>query len=193
MSQDEVLERLRSAIANYQPTGLVDPEREQAKAKVRERALSLLDYRARSRHELRQRLLKAEYEPETVEEVLDDLQEAGLLDDAAFAQEWVSQRARRRGKSTRVLARELRDKGVGAAERREALDQISEAEEEATARAVARKKARGIRGVPEGRHERDKDVRRVLGALARRGFPEGMSLALAREAVEERYAELRAA
>lgn len=193
MSQDEVLERLRSAIANYQPTGLMDPEREKAKATVRERALSLLDYRARSRHELRQRLLKAEYEPETVEEVLDDLQEVGLLDDAVFAQEWVSQRARRRGKSTRVLARELRDKGVGTAERREALDQISEAEEEATARAVAKKKARGIRGVPEGRHERDKDVRRVLGALARRGFPEGMSLALAREAVEERYAELRAA
>ncbi|KQB86567.1 recombination regulator RecX [Corynebacterium lowii] len=186
-NQEETLERLRAAIANYQPQGFFDAEAEKAKAKVRERALGLLDHRARSRQELQQRLLKAEYDPALVTEVLDDLQGAGLLDDAAFAQEWVRQRSRRRGKSTRVLARELQEKGVAEQDRREALEQISHEDERATARAFAEKKARSIKAVPESYEERQKDLRRVVGVLARRGFSEGMSLALAREALDERY------
>ncbi|WPF65266.1 MULTISPECIES: recombination regulator RecX [unclassified Corynebacterium] len=189
-AKEEKLARLRNAIENYQPGGFFDEEEEQAKATVRESALSLLDYRARSRHELQGRLLDKEYDPAVVTAVLDDLQEAGLIDDAAFAQEWVRQRSRRRGKSTRVLAQELREKGVEAQDRQEALAQISQEEERATAWACACKKARSIKEVPADYPGKQKDLRRVVGVLARRGFPEGMSLALAREAVEERYREL---
>ncbi len=59
------------------------------KAKVRSRALGLLDQRSRSRKELYDRLVKAEFEPDVVEDVLDDLAHAGLVNDAAFAHEWV--------------------------------------------------------------------------------------------------------
>ncbi|MBC3185382.1 regulatory protein RecX [Corynebacterium sp. zg-331] len=190
LRREEKLERLRTALANYRPRGLIDEREEKDKAAVRESALGLLDYRARSRRELQRRLLDKDYDPALVTEVLNDLQEVGLVDDAAFAQEWVRQRSRGRGKSSRALAQELKDKGVADRECQEALGQISREEERETARGLARKKASGIKEVPRDYRGQAKDLRRVVGVLARRGFSEGMSLALAREAVEERYREL---
>ncbi len=192
-AQQEKLETLRQALRDHaagEDTGLFDREAEAAKAGVRKRALGLLDQRARSRHELRQRLCGLDFEESLVEEVLDDLAAVHLIDDAAFAREWVRQRHARRGKSTRVLDRELADKGVAAPTRAAALAQIGPEDEEATARELTHKKARSIREVPADRAERDKALRRIVGVLARRGFSSGMSLSLAREALDERIAEL---
>ncbi|MDO5453769.1 MAG: recombination regulator RecX [Corynebacterium sp.] len=185
--------RLREALEQYSPAeegGLFDREAEEAKAQVRKRALGLLDQRARSREELRGRLIDAEFDPDVVDEVLDDLQRSRLLDDAAFAYEWVRQRHARRGKSARVLDRELREKGVAAALRAEALEQIDEADEEATARTFAEKKARSVKTAPVDREDYNRELRRVVGVLARRGFDGGMSMRLAREALDARIAEL---
>lgn len=187
--------RLRRALAaaerDADGSGIVDLDRERAKAPLRARALRLLDQRARATEELRRRLAEDDDAPaELIAEVLADLRSAGLLDDAAFAAEWVRQRARRRGKSRRVLDRELRDKGVAAADRDAALDQVDDAEEEATAAAVAAKRAAAIRRAPADRAERDRDLRRVLGALARRGFPQEVAMRRARAALADRYAEL---
>ncbi|RSZ61724.1 recombination regulator RecX [Corynebacterium hylobatis] len=188
-SREQKIAQLKEAIAGFTP-GQFDQEAEEAKAAVRRRALGLLDVRARSRQELRERLIEAEFEPVVVDDVLDDLAAVNLLDDAAFAREWVRQRHARRGKSTRVLEQELRQKGVDSATRAEALEQIDAADEEATARALAEKKARTIREAPADRAETDKALRRIVGVLARRGFPQGMSLRIAREALEERIAGL---
>lgn len=187
--QEGKIARLKQAIEEFTP-GQFDQEAEEAKAAVRKRALGLLDARGRSRQELRGRLIDAEFDPVIVDDVLDDLAAVNLINDADFAREWVRQRHARRGKSARVLDRELRDKGVDAATRAGALDQIDAADEEATARSLAEKKARAIREVPADRAETDKALRRIVGVLARRGFPQGMSLRIAREALEERVAEL---
>lgn len=190
----EKLEQLRQALEAYEKGeaegGLFDREAEEAKSKVRSRALGLLDQRSRSRQELYDRLVQAEFAPEVVDEVLDDLAHAGLIDDAAFAAEWVRQRHKRRGKSRSVLDRELREKGVSQEDRDEALAQIDAADEEAMARALAEKKARSVKSVPVDRKERDKALRRIVGVLARRGFNEGMSLNIAISALEERCEEL---
>ena len=137
----EKIERLRQALADYAAgeagEPLVDREEEKAKSKVRERALRLLDQRDRSRHELHQRLVDAEFPEATVVAVLDDLVNAGLIDDARFATEWVRQRHARRGKSARVLDMELQRKGVADVDRQEALEQIDESDEETIARQLA--------------------------------------------------------
>lgn len=190
MERDARIDQLRQALADFRPGSLFDHEAEEAKAAVRKRALLFLDARARSRHELRGRLLDLEFEEGVVDDVLDDLAGVGLLDDAAFAHEWVRQRHARRGKSSRVLDRELQDKGVDSATRADALEQIDAADEEATARALAEKKARSVRTVPADRAERDKALRRIVGVLARRGFAQGMSLRIARDALDERVAQL---
>ena len=189
MPDREKIARLQAALDAYEPgTGLFDREHEEALAPVRKRALGLLDQRARSRSELRERLLKAEFEPQLVDEVVNDLAASGLVNDAQFASEWVRQRAARRGKSARALDMELRDKGVEGADRAAALEQISDADEERTARAVAEKAARKVNSDPADRAEYDKHLRRIVGALARRGFNQGMALWIGREALDERIA-----
>ena len=190
MADADKIARLQEALDAYEPgTGLFDRKHEEALAPVRKRALGMLDQRARSRAELRERLLKAEFEPQLVDEVLDDLAGSGLLNDAQFAHEWVRQRAARRGKSARALDMELRDKGVGGADRAAALEQISDEDEEHTARAVAEKSARKVKSAPTDRAEYDKHLRRIVGALARRGFNQGMALRIAREVLNGRIAE----
>lgn len=185
------LKRALDAYESGESGELFDTNHEEALAPVRKRALGLLDQRARSRDELRERLLRAEFAPELVDEVLDSLERSLLIDDRAFATEWVRQRASRRGKSAKALDMELRDKGVDAAVRAEALAQITEEDEEAQARALAAKKARSVKEVPTDRAQYDKELRRVVGVLARRGYSSGMSMGVAREALDARLDELR--
>lgn len=185
--------RLQEALEHYEAYGggeLFDRTREEALAPVRKRALGLLDQRSRSRHELRERLLRAEFAEDLVDEVLDSLERASLVDDAAFAHEWVRQRATARGKSARALDLELREKGVASELRAEALSQITAEDEEAQARLLAEKKARAVKAPPADRGEYDKQLRRVVGVLARRGYNSEMSMRIAREALDERIALL---
>ncbi|WP_295629525.1 regulatory protein RecX [uncultured Corynebacterium sp.] len=190
----EKLEALREAMQRVAEEGgqpILDEDAEAVKAPIRSKALRLLDQRARSREELRGRLAENEdWSATAIAEVLDDLTNAKLLDDVHFAREWVRQRHNSRGKSRMVLDRELVEKGVAAHVRDEALDQISDADETALARALAEKKARTIRAVPEDRAGRDKDLRRVVGVLARRGFPQGIAMTIARTAIDDRYEAL---
>lgn len=192
----EKLEKLRHALEAYESGDaggqLIDAEAEAAKAPVRSRALGLLDQRARSRKELRDRLVAADFEPEVVDTVVDDLAGAGLVDDEAFAKEWVRQRHARRGKSARALNLELKEKGVEAADRAIALEQITEESEEVVARQVAEKKARSLKRVPADRHERDKFLRRIVGTLARRGYNQELVMRISIEVLDARIAELKA-
>ena len=188
------LEKLRQALEAYEAGDaggqLVDANAEAAKAPVRSRALGLLDQRARSRKELRDRLVAADFEPDVVEDVVDDLAGVGLVDDETFAKEWVRQRHARRGKSARALNMELKEKGVEAADRAAALEQITEESEEAVARHVAEKKARTLKSVPADRHERDKFLRRIVGTLARRGYRQELVMRISIDVLDARIAEL---
>lgn len=186
----EKLARLQRAIDEFEEGDLFDARRDEALAPVRKRALGLLDQRARSRHELRVRLIKAEFAPELVDEVLASLERASLIDDSSFAHEWVRQRAARRGKSAKALDMELRDKGVAADVRASALAQISEEDEEAQARALAEKKARALKVVPADRAEYDKALRRVIGVVARRGYSSELTVRVARESLDARIETL---
>lgn len=186
----EKLARLQRAIDEFEEGDLFDARRDEALAPVRKRALGLLDQRARSRHELRERLINAEFAPELVDEMLASLERASLIDDSSFAHEWVRQRAARRGKSAKALDMELRDKGVAADVRASALAQISEEDEEAQARALAEKKARALKVVPADRAEYDKALRRVVGVLARRGYSSELTVRVARESLDARIETL---
>lgn len=189
--REELLSRLSSLIASADGSSFLAAPEEESKAPIRQRALRLLDSRGRSRHELRQRLAENEdFSARLIEEVLDDLTRAKLIDDHQFADDWVRQRAGRRGKSRRALSRELREKGISADIREEALDQISDSQEADTARRLAEKKAATIRTVPEDYAQRQKDLRRIVGVLARRGFSGEVAMPIARQALDDRYAQL---
>lgn len=187
-TQEEKILQLKQALENFDSNSseLFDHKLEEDKAEVRRRGLLLLDQRARSRSELRQRLIALEFEDALVDMVLDDFEASKLLDDEMFAFEWVRQRHQRRGKSRTVLDRELKDKGIAQSIRSSALEQITAESEEDIARGLAEKKARTIKAKPVGRADYDKALRRVVGVLARRGFNQSMSLHIAKKALDDR-------
>jgi regulatory protein len=80
--------------------------------KAKQKAVDLIAYRPRSVKEVRQRLRRAEADDETIESVVASLQRAGLLDDAGFSQAWAESRLRASPRSRRMIAWELRQRGV---------------------------------------------------------------------------------
>ncbi|WP_337447969.1 regulatory protein RecX [Corynebacterium pseudokroppenstedtii] len=185
----DIIGHLSEAISRVDTSRSIAKE-ENAVRPVRSRALRLLDHRARSEQELRDRLLDAEFPQASVDTVIADLVESGLIDDRRFAEEWVRQRRTRRGKSRSVLREELRRKGVSTADCDHALAVVSDDDEQELARHVAEDRARRIRTVPADRKEKYDHLRRIAAALARRGFSAGMSQRIAHDVVEERITEL---
>ena len=183
-AKERKLEQLRAALDHYERHGsdLFDHQAEDAKRQVRHRALLLLDQRARSRHELQERLVALDFDIRVIADVLDELEQSRLVNDHDFAMEWVRQRHELRGKSRSVLDQELQRKGISPEHRAAALDDC--------ARELAAKKARQITKPPADYAEQEKYLRRIVGVLARRGFASGMSFTIAKEALEQRIAEL---
>ena len=189
----ETIEKLAQQIAEADGSSLYDAGREESKAPIRAKALRLLDQRMRSRKELVERLEAVEEFPTSmIEEVVDDLTRSGLVNDELFASEWVRQRFASRGKSKMVLNRELQEKGIDASLRADALEQITHNAEAEVARKLAAKKAATIKSVAPDFNAKQKDLRKVVGVLARRGFPSELSMNIAREQLENRYRELEA-
>ena len=169
-----------------------DPAFLKEKAKAQERALRLLDSRQRSEQELRQRLAQAEFSLPVVDSVIAALRRTGVVDDQRFAQEWVRQRFAARGKAPAVLRRELRGKGVAAAAVEAAVAEISDSDLKETALELAQKKAATIRTAPASYQEKQKQLAKVAGMLARRGYPADLVREVAHQALNERLEELEA-
>ena len=130
-----------------------------------DRAVAYLASRARSRHEVEQKLLQSGYRSATAEMVLYKLEREGLLNDADFAQQWVEARALRKLGRSRI-AQELRRKGVSADEAEAALETLDDDEQLAGAIALAEKAAARIKPGEDPR----KAMGRIQAMLARRGY-----------------------
>ncbi|WP_407561623.1 recombination regulator RecX [Streptomyces sp. 184] len=141
--------------------------------------LRLLTGSPRTRKQLADALAKRDVDAEVSEAVLDRLEAAGLINDAAFAGAWVESRHHGRGLARRALARELRTRGVESTVVDEAVSRLDADTEEETARELVARKLRATRGL-----DREKRIRRLAGMLARRGYGEGLAIRVVREALE---------
>ncbi|ROP32628.1 regulatory protein RecX [Couchioplanes caeruleus] len=150
---------------------------------AREICLRQLAGRPRTRAELAKVLVRKEISEEVIAEVLDRYDEVGIIDDAAFARAWVSSRHHGRGLARRALANELRQRGVDAEVATEALETLDEDAEAATARALVDRKLRAATGTP------DQIFRRLVGMLARKGYPAGVAIRAVKDALAARDAE----
>lgn len=133
-----------------------------------DRALDMLEARARGVTELRRLLLrKGEPEPD-VDAAIERLKVNGLLDDANFARQLTRSKALGAGLSRRRIAQELAKRGVDRSVSSEAIDEVFEDEavdEEASLERVARKKLRTMSKLDDVTKER-----RLFAFLARRGY-----------------------
>ncbi|MFN8088480.1 MAG: recombination regulator RecX [Mycobacterium sp.] len=140
--------------------------------------LRLLTARSRTRAQLAGQLAKRGYPDDVADAVLDRLAAVGLINDADFAEQWVQSRRVRTGKANRVLAAELKTRGVDADVIAEALDGVDAADERARAeRLVAQK----LRRESLGDSDDNKVMRRLVGMLARRGYSQSMAVAVVTE------------
>jgi regulatory protein len=142
--------------------------------------LTRLTSRARSRKELADALAQRDVPTEVAIRVLDRFEEVGLVDDAGFAKEWARSRQQTRGLSARALRYELHGKGVGAEQVDEALDDLGPDADRHAAEAVVRRKLRSVASLPP-----DMARRRLMSALARKGFGAGLSADVVREALAD--------
>jgi regulatory protein len=162
-----------AAPANWDPS-------EDPVDRARQICLNQLEYAPRTRAELATTLRKKGVEPDVAEQVLSRFAEVGMIDDALFAQMWVTSRHRGRGLAGRALSQELRRKGVDEPAIAEAVAELDPAVELATARALVARRLPATRGLTV-----DARVRRLAGMLARKGYPAGTAFRVVREALAE--------
>ena len=75
-------------------------------------ALKVISYRPRSIHEVQNKLQEKGFDETVVRLVIERLKETGLVEDKEFAQAWIENRTVFRPRSRRLMALELRQKGV---------------------------------------------------------------------------------
>jgi len=136
---------------------------EDAKERALQQALLFLSYRARSESEIRKNLQKHEIPEIVIEETLERLQKEGLVNDNQFALDWVENRSTFRPRSRRMLAMELRQKGLNDESVQSALENV---DDETLAYEAAQKRVARFEGL-----EWIDFRKKLTGFLARRGFP----------------------
>ncbi|MGH3194855.1 MAG: regulatory protein RecX [Streptosporangiaceae bacterium] len=141
--------------------------------------LDALTGQPRTRRELADRLAKKNVPTDVGERLLDRFAEVGLVDDAEFARAWVQSRQSGRGLARRALAQELRRKGIDDETAKAALDNVGPEDEVAAARILVRRKLRTVSTLPA-----DTATRRLVGLLARKGYPPGVAFRVVREELE---------
>jgi regulatory protein len=164
----------------------LDPDADPV-AVARDVCLRLLTDRARTRQELAQALRRKGVPDDAAHTVLERFDEVGLIDDAAFAGQWVRSRHTHRGLARRAIAMELRRKGVSDEDAGEALAEVDTESEERRARELVDRKLRSLAiGTAE---QRAVAGRRLVGMLARKGYGAGIAYRVVKEALAERGAE----
>jgi regulatory protein len=147
--------------------------------RAREICLRLLTLAPRTRTQLADALRRRGIPADTAETILERFTDAGLIDDAAFARAWVESRRYSRGLAGRVLAAELRQRGVDGEEIRRAVAGLGPDADVATARELVARKLAATKGQPAPAR-----VRRLTGMLARKGYPPQLAFRVIREALE---------
>ncbi|MDT0194708.1 regulatory protein RecX [Arthrobacter sp. AB6] len=142
---------------------------------------------AKSRLQLARKLAERNVPEDVAEAVLDKFQEARLINDAEFADMWVRSRAQSRKLAKGALRRELAEKGIDQDTAAAALEQLSDADEEAAARQLVERKLRPGMDLQD-RAERDKVARRLASMLARKGYQPSQAFRIVNDVLESRAA-----
>jgi regulatory protein len=129
-----------------------------------QKAIQFINYRPRSMEETRRRLIEKGFSDEVVNITIEKLLEKGWLDDLSFAKQWIENRNTFRPRSDRLLAYELRLKGVAEDKINLALEKYGEDENELAYQA-------GLKKAKQCQHETRFDFQKKVGGyLSRRGF-----------------------
>lgn len=143
-------------------------------------ALNALSMRAMSAKRLQDNMMRRGAPRPIAQRVVAELERSGLIDDRLLAEQIARSALAGTPAGARVIEQRLIRRGIGSElARAVAADATADRDPSADALRVARKKIRAM----APRLEREVVERRLLGALARRGFPPPVCRQTAREVV----------
>jgi len=87
-------------------------QKEDAQEVAFQNALKVISYRPRSIHEVQKKLKENGFDETVIQSVIERLGEIGLVEDKSFADAWIENRTVFRPRSRKLMALELRQKGV---------------------------------------------------------------------------------
>jgi regulatory protein len=137
----------------------------------------------KSRLQLERKLAERDVPQDVATVVLDRFEEVQLIDDAEFARMWVRSRSQTKGLAGRALERELANKGITGDVAADALSQLTVEDELAAARTLVERKLKTDADYAD-RAVRDKHTRRLVGMLARKGYPPSVAFQVVSEAID---------
>lgn len=147
---------------------------------AKESLLNTLSMVAKTKHELREKLLKKGYPEHVADEAIARLEEVGVINDANYAESYAASRHTGRGLSASAIRRELSRKGMDGELIDDAVSDITIDDERTRARELVDKKAPATRGL-----DHQARIRRLAGMLARRGYNPGLAFEVVKQALTE--------
>jgi regulatory protein len=151
-----------------------------AEQRARDIVYRSLAARARSRSELMRILLRRGIDEDIAAAVVQKFRDAGLVDDAAFAENWVHERHHHQGLGREALRYELRCKGVEENIIVAVLSTVDSSTEAERARELVRRKLRTMT-VPDNRAR----MRRLVSMLGRKGYSDSLAFRVVKEELEQ--------
>jgi regulatory protein len=175
---EEACERLHVAQGSVADAELfASLEAAEQRVLAHDAALRLLSHRARSETEMKRRLAMRGIEPGAIDDEIERLQRAGLLDDEKFARAWVEDRKRIAPRGRRMLRYELLGRGIEP----DSVDLVTrDIDDRDTATELARTRARKTSTT-----DFETFFSKLGGFLRRRGFDYEVAADATRVAWEE--------
>lgn len=158
-----------------------DPETDDAELAqaASDALLRKLRSRSLSEREARTFLSQRDLSRDAVERIVDDFLRLSYLDDAALAEQLVHVGVSRKGEGRVAIAQAMSRRGISRDVADVALGAVGDDDAE-RALDFARRKAPSIGG-----RDDDAALRRLVGQLARRGYPSSVAMTAARQALAE--------
>jgi len=140
---------------------------EDTREKAFQTALKFIGYKPRTEQEVIKRLESGGYAAEVIHSVLDELRQKEYVNDADYAAQWAETRAHGHPRGRRLIAQELRTKGVADEIIQNVLSTLPDEREMAM--------ALGETFLDKNRNLEDRIfIKKMEGVLARKGFDFGV-------------------
>jgi len=141
------------------------PDNQQSIIKAKEYVFRLLNFRLRSEHEIREKLIKKNFSPDDITKTIGYFKELDLINDRQFAKKWISSRQSKPYGQNRIRF-ELKQKGIDddVLEEELSLGFINFSEEDVVCQ-ITRKQTLKFQNI-----EPVKRKKRIYDYLIRRGF-----------------------
>jgi len=142
--------------------------------------LRMLDRRAYSRSELADALARRGVPDDAAGRVLDRFAEVGLIDDAGLAMLLAGAQHSERGLARRAVAAKLRQRGIDEGTALAAVATIGPESERRRAEQLVARRLPALQSLDE-----QVRARRLVGLLARKGYPPGLAYEVVRSALRD--------